>query len=156
MADKAPLELILTITDGPGILVELLNRSSVEQKYCHDSFWQSCDLALTDMSDHPIAIDDQRTRMMPDSPISEYAFGSLQPGERTELQASQFDRLDDGFYEFHWSHCVFYKIPPGDYFVVGTMVCQRDSWADKQRKWFTVEGIWKGTLRSNKAKIMLP
>jgi len=156
MADKAPLELVLTVTEGPGLRVELLNRSSFVQGYCHDSFWQSCDLSLTAESGHAIDCDDQRTRMMPASAISRYAFGRLQPGERTELQSGQFERSENDGYDLVWGHCRFYKIPPGTYQAVIIMECQCDGWANKMGKWHTEEGIWKGTLKSNEAKIILP
>jgi len=156
MADKAPLELVLAVTQGPGLSVELLNRSPYVQGYCHDSFWQSCDLTLTDRSGHLMDCDDRRTRMMPESAISQYAFGRLQPGERTELQSGQFERSGNEGYDLTWGHCVFYRIPPGAYLAVGTMECQYDGWADKKRNWHTEDGIWKGTLKSNEAKIMLP
>jgi hypothetical protein len=150
------LELVLAVTEGPGLRVELVNRSSSVQRYCHDTFWQSCDITVTDKSGHLMDCDDRRTRMMPDSPISQYAFGSLQPGERTELQDGQFNRSGSDGYDLTWGHCVFYKIPPGAYLAVGMMECQRDSWADKDRKWYTENGVWKGTLRSNEAKVKLP
>ena len=152
----SPFELQLIIEPSLNLKVFLFNHSPAKQIYCHDTFWQSCDLTLTDESCHAVDYDDQRTRMMPSSPISRYAFGSLQPGERTELQSGRFERSGNDGYNLVWGHCRFYKIPPGTYLAVVIMDCQRDGWANKMRKWHTEKGIWKGTLRSNTAKIILP
>lgn len=155
MADDSPLELVLKVMDGPGLLVEILNRSPDVQGFCFDTFWQPCILSLKDMSGELVDHDDSRTRMKPTTPIGSSAFGSLGPGMGAELQSSQFVKLGDVGYDLTWGYCRFRNIPPGTYLAVATMDCQRDSWADEERRWHTEHGVWKGVLISNDAKIKL-
>jgi len=156
MSDDASLELVLKVIDGPGLLVELINRSPDVQGYCFDTFWQPCILSLKDKSGKAVEYDDRRTIMKPTMPIGSSAFGSLGPGGGEELQSSQFVRFGKFGYDLAWDYCKFSNIPPGVYLAVVTMDCQRDSWADEERKWHTENGVWKGILTSNEAKIKLP
>ena len=156
MNKEVPFQLVLETLTPLGLQTKLVNGSSTTQKYCYDSFWQSCDLVLTTKAGEVVEAYDRRTIMMPSSPIATYAFRSLGPGEAEILQSGQFEKLGKNEYQLRWGHTIFQELPPGTYFIVAQMECQRDSWADKDRKWFTEDGMWKGSLRSEQIKINLP
>ncbi len=156
MNKEVPFQLVLETLAPLGLQTRLVNGSLTDQKYCYDSFWQSCDLVLTNKAGEAFEAYDRRTIMMPSSPIARYAFGSLGPGEAEILQSGQFEKLGEKEYQIRWGHTIFQELPPGTYFIVAQMECQRDSWADENRKWFTEDGMWKGSLRSEQIKINLP
>jgi hypothetical protein len=156
MSEEVPFQLVLETLTPLGLQTRLVNGSSTAQKYCYDSFWQSCDLVLTTKAGEVVHAYDRRTIMMPSTPISQYAFGRLGPGETEILQSGQFEKLEKTGYQLRWGHTTFQELPPGTYCIVAQMECQRDSWADKDRKWYTEDDIWKGSLTSERIKINLP
>jgi len=156
MSEDPPFQLRLINLRPLGLQTKLLNISSKDQKYCYDSFWQSCDLVMTNWAGATVEPYDRRTIMMPSSPIGQGAFDGLGPGETTILQSGQFEKLEKREYQLRWGHTIFQDLAPGAYCIIAKMECQRDSWADKDRKWHTEEGLWKGSLCSDQIKINLP
>lgn len=151
-----PFELVLSVTEGPGLKVELRNRTDREQPYCHDTFWQPTGLGFTDDSGAEVHCDDQRVIMRPLDPIDEGAFGSVGPGGTAELKSECFEKKD-GLYILRWGHATYRGMKAGRYRAVATFFCQHRSWAEgRGGPWHEVKGIWTGTMTSSPVELSLP
>jgi hypothetical protein len=156
MADEAPFEIVISKTKSLGLAVAIHNTSSKELTYCHDMFWQPTLLILRDRSGNQVHCNDQRVIMRPASPIDRYCFRELGPDGTEQLYDADFERHTEGGYKLYWGHQQFHQIAPGRYKAFVTFECQRDSWADDDRKWHHEDGIWMGVVRSNEIEIELP
>ncbi len=156
MADEAPFEIVISKPKDLWLSVAIRNISSKGLKYCHDMFWQPTLLVLRDRSGNQVHSNDQRVIMRPASPIDRYCFRELGPDVTEELYDADFERLTDGGYQMYWGHQQFHRIAPDIYKAFATFECQRDSWADDDRKWHHVDGIWTGVVTSNEIELELP
>ena len=55
MDNNVPFEISLSITDGPGLIAILRNRSSAEQTLLHDTYLQPSEVVLINTSDPVIS-----------------------------------------------------------------------------------------------------
>lgn len=156
MADGAPFEIVIRMGKDLTLEVTIHSRSSTAQTYCHDMFWQPCLLTLKDPSGNVVHNNDQRVIMRPLTPIAQHAFRKLSPGGTGSLYSNEFEKVAEGGYRMYWGHQQFHQIPPGKYKALVTFECQRESWADEDRKWHKEEGVWTGIVVSNEIDIELP
>jgi hypothetical protein len=156
LAEDCPFELVLSATKGPGLKVELRNRTDRDQPYCHDTFWQSTSLKLSDIAGTEVHCNDRRVIMRPLHPISEGAFGSVGPGGTKELMCEDFE-MEEGLYILRWGHATYPGMKAGRYRAVASFFCQRRSWAEERGgPWHEVKDIWTGTMTSNAVELSLP
>lgn len=90
------------------------------------------------------------------------SFRTLQPGERGVLYRSlALESRNKPTYQLNWGHWRTSEIKPGVYFARVTWETSWTMWqgltfGDDSNASGTVEGIWRGTLKSKKTRIVLP
>jgi hypothetical protein len=155
-AAPSPLRIELTTSPGPGLRALLVNASKIEQPVLHDPRIQASRLVLVgEKTRRKAATTDTRRATKLDTTVRKENYELLPPGGSKLLCDERFAKGDDGIYRLRWGPYLFEKIEPGPYKAHVVFESERDTYTQggSPRR---LEGVWKGTVKSNEISITLP